>query len=286
MKEFKRINFFKGFFTRAEDWQSAQKYHLEKRKAHNKFLHTPGIVFGCEEDLKVSVVDTTLKIAPGYAIDGNGNDLYLPRSEKLEIPIHKPGTTIYVIIRYNEEKIDKRENIENPEYSDYAFIKEYPIVETSNDEPDNNIAIELARIKFSKGEARIKNPSDPNNPGSNEINMRFVKRAGAIKERVNLENIGEVFKGELTVNGQLTNDAKQDFAPSKTDPNVPLDNVTGKDPHMFYLVSAIPDVENAIIMWRIETEYNKTKDSVQYKLYFQNRSDCDTLVNYRVCRLY
>lgn len=35
MKEgFKRINFFKGFFTQAEDWQSAQEYHLEKRRIH------------------------------------------------------------------------------------------------------------------------------------------------------------------------------------------------------------------------------------------------------------
>jgi len=26
-EEFKRINFFKGFFTRAEDWQQAEQYH-------------------------------------------------------------------------------------------------------------------------------------------------------------------------------------------------------------------------------------------------------------------
>ncbi len=280
-EEFKRINFFKGFFTRAEDWQSAQDYHLEKRKVHNKFLHTPGIVFGCEENLKVSVEENKLYIAPGYAIDGNGNDLYLPRQEKIDIPKHEPDATIYVVIRYNEEKIDKRENIENPEYSGNAFIKEYPVVETRLDEPDNNEVIELARIHFSKEKARIKKPRDPYDPGFNEINMTCVKRAGAINEKVSLENIGTIIEnGKISVNGT------KDLTPSDKDSSVPLGDVAGEDPHMFYLVSAIPEKENAKIMWRIETEYNKEKDIFQYTLYFQNRSEIDTKVRYRVYRLY
>ena len=44
---FQRINYFKGFFIQAEDLQKAQKYHMEKRKLHNRFLHTSGIVRGC-----------------------------------------------------------------------------------------------------------------------------------------------------------------------------------------------------------------------------------------------
>ena len=31
---FKRLNFFKGFFTTAEDWEQGQHYHVEKRKLH------------------------------------------------------------------------------------------------------------------------------------------------------------------------------------------------------------------------------------------------------------
>ena len=64
---FKRINFFKGFFTQAEDWQSAQEYHIEKRKIHNRFLHIPGIVYGCLDNLNVTATEdgTALYIGPG-----------------------------------------------------------------------------------------------------------------------------------------------------------------------------------------------------------------------------
>ena len=41
---FKRINFFEGFFTTDEDWNAAEGYHLEKRRLHNRVLHTPGVV--------------------------------------------------------------------------------------------------------------------------------------------------------------------------------------------------------------------------------------------------
>ena len=41
---FKRINFFEGFFTTDEDWNAAEGYHLEKRRLHNRVLHAPGVV--------------------------------------------------------------------------------------------------------------------------------------------------------------------------------------------------------------------------------------------------
>ena len=51
---FKRLNFFTGFFTTAEDWLQGQQYHLEKRKLHLRGLHTPGIIPGDGEELKVT----------------------------------------------------------------------------------------------------------------------------------------------------------------------------------------------------------------------------------------
>ena len=41
---FKRINFFKGFLTTEHDWNDAERYHLEKRKLHNRLCHAPGIL--------------------------------------------------------------------------------------------------------------------------------------------------------------------------------------------------------------------------------------------------
>lgn len=41
---FQRLNFFTGFFTTADDWNQGQEYHLEKRKLHNRGLHTAGVI--------------------------------------------------------------------------------------------------------------------------------------------------------------------------------------------------------------------------------------------------
>ncbi len=50
VKGFKRINFFKGFLTTEHDWNDAERYHIEKRRLHNKMMHAPGVVFGYDRN--------------------------------------------------------------------------------------------------------------------------------------------------------------------------------------------------------------------------------------------
>src|SRR3989454_8407682 len=79
-KAFKRINFFKGFLTTEHDWNDAERYHLEKRKLHNRLCHAPGVVAGYAGELKVVARargDLSFEVLSGYAIDGQGNDLML-----------------------------------------------------------------------------------------------------------------------------------------------------------------------------------------------------------------
>ena len=38
VKGFKRINFFKGFLTTEHDWNDAERYHIEKRRLHNRMI--------------------------------------------------------------------------------------------------------------------------------------------------------------------------------------------------------------------------------------------------------
>ena len=49
---FKRINFFKGFLTTEHDWNDAERYHLEKRKLHNRLCHAPGMIPGYSGELQ------------------------------------------------------------------------------------------------------------------------------------------------------------------------------------------------------------------------------------------
>jgi hypothetical protein len=111
VKGFKRINFFKGFLTTEHDWNDAERYHIEKRRLHNKMMHAPGVVFGFSGDLKVTARprgDLSVEIQPGYAVDGQGRDLMLWDAEikTLVLEEYKLPQTIYIVLRYYEQETD------------------------------------------------------------------------------------------------------------------------------------------------------------------------------------
>lgn len=278
---FKRLNFFKGFFTQAEDWQAAQQYHIEKRKIHNRFLHIPGIVYGCLDNLNVTATEdgTALYIGPGYAIDGEGRDLYLPKPDKVSInpQDYIPPVTVYVVISDGQEKIDLRPNAANPEYSGHAFIKEWPKVEITTDLPDNYHVIELARIRLSKGATRVKNPEDTDNPGPNQVDLRYIKRAGATTRPVKLEDIGKIVK-----EGEISVVPSSEAIPLKEDTSVLIEKIRGENAHRFYLASVYP-VEEGRVLWRIESIFGK--DTVEYRLFFKNFHKKTASVKFRVYKL-
>ena len=276
-EEFKRINFFKGFFTEAEDWQAAETYHVEKRKIHNRYLHTPGIVFGTPENLMVSASQdgTSLKVGPGYAIDGEGRDLWMPEAKNISVNPQKfnPPATIYVVISYQEEKTDLKTDSANPEYKGHAFIKEFVKSDVTSEKPDNKDAIELARVELTEEATRLKNPQDPDNPGPNEIDRRFIKRAGGVASRGMLEDLGKVVKGTIRVKPS-----------TEKETHILIEKVSGAaDAHRFYLVSAYP-VEEARIQWRIESVFKG--GNIEYRLCFENFSKSAADVRYRIFRLY
>src|SRR5256885_3510846 len=95
---FKRINFFEGFFTTDEDWNAAEAYHLEKRRLHNCVLHTPGVVPVEAGGLKLTARGRgglSLQGAPRYGIHRRGNELVLrgPAGEGSEAGQRQPPPT-------------------------------------------------------------------------------------------------------------------------------------------------------------------------------------------------
>lgn len=180
---FKRINFFKGFLTTEKDWNDAERYHIDKRRLHNRMLHSAGIVYGYAGDLRVNARargDLSVEIQPGYAIDGQGNDLMIFDAtirninlEELRLP-----QTIYVVLRYYEELTDFIAYKENLEYKGHRRVLESCRIEISQSEPDLSREVELARIYLEKGVQRIRDARDPADPKANEIDMRFTPKGG------------------------------------------------------------------------------------------------------------
>jgi hypothetical protein len=180
---FKRINFFKGFLTTEKDWNDAERYHIDKRRLHNKMMHSAGIVYGFSSDLRVSARargDLSVEVQPGYAIDGMGNDLMIHDASIRNINLEefKLPQTIYIVLRYYEELTDFIAYKENLEYKGHRRVLESCKVELSQTEPDIMREVELARIYLEKGVSRVRDARDPANPAPNEIDMRYCPRGG------------------------------------------------------------------------------------------------------------
>lgn len=281
-----RINYFKGFFIQAQDLQDEQQYHMQKRKLHNRFLHTSGVVRGCLDNLNVSASEdgTSIYIAPGCAVDGLGREIYTAEtlSRPLNLRDYKLPGTIYILIGCVEEK-DKeslRPDSTNPDYSDYAFIKELPKVQIAITEPNDNGAIEmteLARIRLAANATRVRNAADPDNPADNEIDRRFIQYAGAAIRPPKLEELGRIIKDQQI---KVASNPQRMF--SAEDTNVLLEKIKDETTQPFYLVSVRP-IDPGHITWRIEAIV--TESAVEYRLFFNNWGEKAAKVAYKVYRL-
>lgn len=76
-----RVHYFDRQFLRSADFADEQAYHVAMRRRHNIAQHTWGIVEGL--DLKAE--EDGAFVQPGYAIDGYGRDVILPRRERLPV---------------------------------------------------------------------------------------------------------------------------------------------------------------------------------------------------------
>jgi len=180
---FKRINFFKGFLTTEKDWNDAERYHIDKRRLHNRMLHSPGVVLGYQGDLRVisrARGDLAVEVQPGYAIDGMGNDLMIfdATIRNINLEEFKLPQTIYIVLRYYEELTDFIAYKENLEYKGHRRVLESCKIELSQTEPDIGREVELARVYLEKGVNRVRDARDPQNPVANEIDHRYVQRGG------------------------------------------------------------------------------------------------------------
>ncbi len=179
--EFKRLNFFTGFFTTAADWTDGETYHLEKRRLHNRALHRPGILPGEGDELAVIATGGLgLRVSTGAAVDGNGNLITVSASHDLKLePAPDAVQTAYVYVRYAEQEDEYVENIEDPDFSGHTRKLERPEVNYSFNKPDGMDQVELARISLLANATEIKAPANPEHPQANEVDRTHVVYGGA-----------------------------------------------------------------------------------------------------------
>ena len=99
----KRLRFFTGRLLTAADFTLDQNYLREKLKRHNRSLHGFGIVSG----LEVSASAGQISVAPGIALDCEGNEIVVCEKQVLSaLAAVESWHAAYVNIRFAEEEGD------------------------------------------------------------------------------------------------------------------------------------------------------------------------------------
>jgi hypothetical protein len=97
----KRMNYFDRQFLRAADFQDEQTYDLDRRRRHNRLLHTPGVAEGLQ--VTGNVGDASVSVAAGTAYDGLGQEIVLPGAQQVTVSSISGATaTAYITISYSE----------------------------------------------------------------------------------------------------------------------------------------------------------------------------------------
>lgn len=98
--ELERVLFFQGELLTADDLTTVDDNNRQLRWLHNRSLHNWGIGFGL--DVLGARGDTSVTVAPGYAIDSNGREIILSSSMKQPTPA-VPSGTYYLVADYVDD---------------------------------------------------------------------------------------------------------------------------------------------------------------------------------------
>ncbi len=197
-REYKRVSFFRGFFASEEDFNHLVDYGREKQKLHNRLFHSPGVVLNYSGELKVTARekgDFSIEVAPGYATDGDGNDIFLWETKVIAIDItkYKLPIVVYIVLKYYDDPVEFITNKANPQYKGHKRIAERAKIEIAATPPEEGEGIELARVRLEEEMKDVKNPENPTQPQSGEIDTRFAPIAGTFGWFLSPEVVSRLF---------------------------------------------------------------------------------------------
>jgi hypothetical protein len=181
-KGYLKPNFFEGLIVKEEDLNDILRYTVDKHRLYNQHFHSPGVVSGFLGELRVTARergDMSFEVAAGYAIDGQGNDIFLwePEIRTIDPTEWKLPQTVYIAVEFVAEPLDFIVNKANPQYKGHRRVLETARVQLTGAEPDLTKTLELARVRLAENSAVIRDAVNPLDPGVGEIDLRFVARS-------------------------------------------------------------------------------------------------------------
>ena len=152
----------------AEIWKQAHNHHHLHRYLHAVAAHRPGVVTGLEV-IASQVKERTLVVAPGVAIDSEGQTLVV--SEPVPLVVDPVRGNVYVTLSFRRER-DSRSAVTVGGGQEYYRELEGRTLVTVKELPKTPY-VELARIYSSAAEKPVKDAVNPWSPASDEINLLY-----------------------------------------------------------------------------------------------------------------
>lgn len=81
--EIRRLRYFHGMLLDDKDFRAEQDYHTNKRRFLNRMLHGSGVV--CGLDLNGKKEGRWIEITSGLALDCSGNEIWVPRTTRIDL---------------------------------------------------------------------------------------------------------------------------------------------------------------------------------------------------------
>ena len=152
----------------AEIWKQAHNHHHLHRFLHAVAAHRPGVVTGLEV-IASQVKERTLVVAPGVAIDSEGQTLVV--SEPVPLEVDAVRGNVYVTLSFRRER-DSRSAVTVGGGQEYYRELEGRTLITVKELPKTPY-VELARIYSSAADKPVKDAANPSAPAFDEINLLF-----------------------------------------------------------------------------------------------------------------
>lgn len=165
----KGINAFNELAIDAAIWREAHDHHHVHRRLHALSSHRPGVVYGLEVVVYDDKDGKTLLVAPGIAVDDNGQVVVLSRPTK--VAVAERGLN-YIILQY-EAQLDSKSEILVASGKDYFRLLEGRSLIATKELPDAGISpfVELGRVFRTGADKSIREAKNPFDPASDELNL-------------------------------------------------------------------------------------------------------------------